>query len=402
MLRSLKGKFVLLFLVLVLLISGAGIFVVNTISKQKADGVVINLAGKQRMLSQKITKEALGVISHTEKTETLTKTAALFDKTLSGLISGNEEMGLPRTTDGDTLIQLGIVEGLWKDFNHNVSTIVDLADHRNNSIEYISNTNVDFLKEMNATVVAMEKAGLSPKHINLAGRQRMLIQKMAKEALLFSQGNLPRSTIDGTVDLFDKTHDALLSGSSDLGLSRVTDKGIIDRLEGISARWTRFRVNIYIVINESVELNSAITYLQDNNIDLLKNMNKAVGLYEGLSREKVEQLKTTQVVVISLMAVVLFLSWIFIVGPLIRLLSAIGSDLGDSSSQVNSAATSLSDSSQHIAHGASEQAASLEETSASLEEITGTVKMNADNAETANQLSLVAKGTAEIRKPFIL
>ena len=55
--NTLKGKFISLFAVLIVVSIGGGVF--NTISKQKSDGVVINLAGRQRMLSQKFTKEFL-------------------------------------------------------------------------------------------------------------------------------------------------------------------------------------------------------------------------------------------------------------------------------------------------------------------------------------------------------
>lgn len=57
--KTLKSKFLALFIFFIAVSLLAGLFVINTISKQKADGVVINLAGRQRMLSQKFTKEFL-------------------------------------------------------------------------------------------------------------------------------------------------------------------------------------------------------------------------------------------------------------------------------------------------------------------------------------------------------
>ncbi|MCK4442577.1 MAG: type IV pili methyl-accepting chemotaxis transducer N-terminal domain-containing protein, partial [Sulfurovaceae bacterium] len=55
-----------------------------TQTKQQS-GTVINLAGKQRMLTQKMTKEALFIakgIDVKENIENLKKTVSLFDKTL--------------------------------------------------------------------------------------------------------------------------------------------------------------------------------------------------------------------------------------------------------------------------------------------------------------------------------
>jgi methyl-accepting chemotaxis protein len=69
--------------------------------------------------------------------------------------------------------------------------------------------------------------------------------------------------------------------------------------------------------------------------------------------------------------------------------------LSESSGQTASAAAEISRASQSLAAGASEQAASLEETSASLEEVSSMVKRNAQNAQSARELSGQARHTAE-------
>ena len=70
--------------------------------------------------------------------------------------------------------------------------------------------------------------------------------------------------------------------------------------------------------------------------------------------------------------------------------------LSESSAQTASAAAEISRASQSLAAGASEQAASLEETSASLEEVSSMVKRNAQNAQSARELSGQARHTAEV------
>ncbi len=94
---SLKGKFLTLFAVFIIVNLLSGLFVISVISGQKGDAVIVNLAGKQRMLTQKMTKEALAVSRGLEKEENLKKTADLFDRTLKGLISGDAELNLPPT-----------------------------------------------------------------------------------------------------------------------------------------------------------------------------------------------------------------------------------------------------------------------------------------------------------------
>jgi len=72
-------------------------------------GVVLNLSGKQRMLSQKMSKEVMLINLDYKKDinlENLKKTVSLFDKTLKGLRDGDESLGLPPTTSRRILRQI--------------------------------------------------------------------------------------------------------------------------------------------------------------------------------------------------------------------------------------------------------------------------------------------------------
>ena len=65
----------------------------NTTSQQKDDGLVINLAGRQRMLTQRMTKEILILVDRTETTgqadealvNGIRSTMKIFDMTLKSL-----------------------------------------------------------------------------------------------------------------------------------------------------------------------------------------------------------------------------------------------------------------------------------------------------------------------------
>ncbi|MEK9968150.1 MAG: methyl-accepting chemotaxis protein, partial [Ferrovibrio sp.] len=70
-------------------------------------------------------------------------------------------------------------------------------------------------------------------------------------------------------------------------------------------------------------------------------------------------------------------------------------ELTQTTSAVQSASAEISTGSQDLASRTESQAASIEETAASMHEITTTVKQNADNAQAANQLAVVARDTAE-------
>jgi len=83
------------------------------------------------------------------------------------------------------------------------------------------------------------------------------------------------------------------------------------------------------------------------------------------------------------------------VNELVDAMANVISGLRDASATIASASAEISAGSQDLAQRTESQAASIEETAASMHEITATVKQNADNAQAANQLAVVARDTAE-------
>lgn len=159
MFETLKAKLsaIVLFLVAFSIISIVITFI--TVNAQKSDGVVINLAGKQRMLLQKMTKEML--LLHLEKgePENLKKTMALFDKTLKGLIAGDEELKLPPTENTEIKDKLTDVNSQWQDFQGKLASMMShpkgTPDYEED-FTYVVKNNMPLLAKMNSIVEAFE------------------------------------------------------------------------------------------------------------------------------------------------------------------------------------------------------------------------------------------------------
>lgn len=248
----------------------------------------INLAGKQRMLTQKMSKEALLVALEVDKEtnlQNLKTTRDLFDKTLLGLKDGDAGLGLDATKKPKIRKQLDKVAGLWTEFDSAVSGIVTTSAATGDQISSVSAQNIPLLKEMNKAVKFYETdaagEGTNPalaKAINLAGRQRMLTQKMSKEFLLVAYGHeadANKAALAKTVALFDKTLNGLIDGDASAGLSPAPTPEIKTQLEKVKSIWSGFRTAI-----ESGP--DAKQDVADKNLPLLKEMNNAVQMFEKI------------------------------------------------------------------------------------------------------------------------
>ena len=253
--------------------------------------VVINLSGRQRMLTQKMSKEMLLVakgIDADANRASLKETAQLFDRTLTGLRDGSAELGLPPTESEVTRRQLAKVEDLWSSFHAVVRKVIDGGEV---DVAKVAELNLPLLKNMNTAVRLYEKAATKATGkqagvvINLAGKQRMLTQKMSKEIMLVAldhEADENRSNVRSTASLFDRTLTGLKDGDADLELPKTTDPAIRAQLEKVEALWQEFRPLVEragAVGGEplSVEELEKVAAL---NLPLLKEMNNAVKMYE--------------------------------------------------------------------------------------------------------------------------
>lgn len=265
-------------------------------------GVVLNLSGKQRMLSQKMSKEVLLIALNEEKSENLKNlenTSALFDKTLKGLRDGDDDLGLPITSSKRILRQLDKIDVVWADLYPTVKEIISAGSASKEQVALIAKNNLPLLKQMNKAVGLYEKdakkGGLKAapglaSTINLAGKQRMLSQKMSKEFLLIAYGHEVEDNklaLLETYSLFETTLIGLKDGDENMGLPGTKTQLIRDQLDTVNGLWVSFKPLVVDAANyKTTEIKAAqITELAQTNLPLLKEMNKAVGMYEKESAQ---------------------------------------------------------------------------------------------------------------------
>ncbi|MBU2515656.1 methyl-accepting chemotaxis protein [bacterium] len=159
----------LAFFLIPLIMFSATIF---TTTRQKNDGLIINVAGRQRMLTQKMSKESLSYLHYImlkdpaaeETKKNLLNSMAVFEVTLNSMIhSGNVPLTLdlegntqpiPAAKD-DIVRQLNKVNSLWIPFKAAMKRSIETT--REEDIKTILKDNLVLLREMDNAVALMQK-----------------------------------------------------------------------------------------------------------------------------------------------------------------------------------------------------------------------------------------------------
>jgi hypothetical protein len=262
------------------------------VTKQEM-GVIINLSGKQRMLTQKMSQEILFIakgIEVEENKEELRKTEILFHDTLIGLFNGDSELGLVKIEVPEIKEQLEEVSCLWKAFRKNVKAVLKEKSVSKDVLDSTAMLNMPLLIAMNKTVTLYKKESGSILEqsmavtINLAGRQRMLTQKMTKELLLVAlniEQQVNQVRLAGTVFEFEEILEGLLNGNDELGLPKTENKDIRNQLENsVKKKWIEYKPILTKGFIPGSQVSQGDLYTAFKlNLSLLEEMEKAVQMY---------------------------------------------------------------------------------------------------------------------------
>jgi len=226
---------------------------------------LIDVAGKQRMLSQRIAKDYL----YAGKKVAPAKANKQLKASLAELLSAHKIL-VKSINNPDIANLLAFVEMSTEDFEatakedftiDNAQLVIDLSESMLEGSQYV----VDSLKE---TVKIKES-----KIVGKAGKQRMLAQRIAKYYIAYQAGIKDKNTIDqmkAAVATFSESHAALMANSANTPeINRKLNE--IDRLWKIVYK---FYLNI-----EKGGLPLIVFNTTDN---ITKKMNQITGLYVEL------------------------------------------------------------------------------------------------------------------------
>ena len=250
----------------------------------KKDSYVINIAGKQRMLSQKISKEVFFIVHrHTSDFRELNSAVNLFENSLRDLLYGNEAKGIYAPQNERIQTKLEEVMRLWGPFRDEVEKLKTGIEHIRPDMEVLIPRIEKLLVLSDSVVQKMVGANLSNVHIDLSGRQRMLSQRMglyvnrylrtanAQDLLVFADAKA----------LYDKTIKSFLE---DPAVKNVPEVYAI--VKETNAYWEDYCVYLENIIANESAINKNMAYIYEKNVQLLNAMDEAVWLYTDHSEAK--------------------------------------------------------------------------------------------------------------------
>jgi len=256
---------------------------------QKEITNIINLAGKQRMLTQKMSKEALLIakeINIKKNREELKRTITLFDTTLYALLDGDKTLKLPETEDKKIRKRIKEVDKLWREFKPFIDKIAKGKSNRN-SLRAIEMGNMPLLSIMNSVVKMYEQKYSSAlkknkaSTINLAGKERMLSQKMTKELLLLAHNLESHSYINSLKKGGKFFKDTLFELMQDK--KAMSSPHTKKEIKEIKKLWDEYQ---YAIVNTELSKEGLLIFNKKENNFIKKMTSKLISVATKIDKER--------------------------------------------------------------------------------------------------------------------
>ncbi|MEO9824545.1 MAG: type IV pili methyl-accepting chemotaxis transducer N-terminal domain-containing protein [Paracoccaceae bacterium] len=210
----------------------------------------VGLAEEQAVLTQRIPMCAGFIMLNVEPSRFITNindAKDRFEQVLTGFRSGDDELNLQAESNGEVLEALSAVEAVWPTMRSAVENIVanGFVDDADYDVLARSNSALLFMSE-NVEKRLVSVYGSSANElalfiaVELAARQEMLTQKMAKEVTKIALGFKPeenRKILTQTIILYENSLQALIGGVPELTLPRPPEHIRLALLEEKS-RWS--------------------------------------------------------------------------------------------------------------------------------------------------------------------
>jgi response regulator RpfG family c-di-GMP phosphodiesterase len=274
------------------------------LTRQKHDGHVVNVAGRQRMLGQKIAYLTHSVATGVEKDrKRLIVAIEAYERALSALKNGGQIMGQlipPIEPELEELITAS--ERLAVKYL-NQARIIARQNLKNpvfyRSLKFIQDNNEELLYRSNDVVdayVSLKNASQYAHEIDISGRQRMLSQRIAKYAAQIGVSDMAvdREQLLAAINLFSSALLSLKNGGVEKGKPvKPAPPAVAAKLERVEELWRDFKRHSLIVQQHPIHnqrVAKALAFIASNSEIMFENDNRLTTTLADLSHYKVSKL----------------------------------------------------------------------------------------------------------------
>lgn len=267
----------------------------------KEDKEYIKLAGEQRVLSQRIVKDAVESSSaNVEAFKALKQTKNSFEHNLTILTDGNPDSGLPATPTSDDEESVGFklmkTGRLWKEYDKQAETILQAEGTIRMLSEFVGAVNETMptlLAVSDEVVSIMIESGANASQVYVAARQLMLIPRISVNANKVLQGGQGAASaadrFGRDAALFGRVLDAMLKGNNKMNIRRVRDPDARDKLAEVAELFETVHDLVGRILDQTPTLfkaQEASNFMVEKSEELLKLTTDLMESYTGLEAQR--------------------------------------------------------------------------------------------------------------------
>lgn len=261
--------------------------------KDDGSAAHINLSGKLRMLSQMVPAAACQAASNygpEYALGVLGNATSEFDKIVNGLEFGDPDLDMPHPEERRlTLAAIEKVRTAWVPLSALSKAVIDgsvtpeqMSAAQEESLVLLEAAKALVVEEVGQYSNPSEMVAAESFLIDIAGRQRMLIQMMSKTACLSMSDQASDDlgkNLESTMTTFETTLGALQNGMPSVGIRKPPTSEIAEGLAEVSAQWSAIKPFLTEVLgNAEIDSEEAAAKFRALN-EMMAQMNRVVGMY---------------------------------------------------------------------------------------------------------------------------
>ena len=253
----------------------------------------INFSGKLRMLSQRIPSAACHLaegVDNAGATQLLKSASDEFEKILTALEFGDESLNIIGQEERrKTLARIHDLRAQWEPMKVAAAQMA-AGDTSDEVLSVVLEQNMPVLNSAKLLVSEMVAQYSNPATmvqansllIDIAGRQRMLTQKMAKESCILASDladNETKANLEATMQMFEVSLFALMNGMQEAGIKAPPSFQISEGLRHVSLEYAQAKPTLDSLLSgQKVSLDAEATKFKTLNTTMGK-MNEVVQMY---------------------------------------------------------------------------------------------------------------------------